>query len=58
MITRNKTKLVDESLFFVLIAVQETEYRGDILPEDASDDTMEPLRMAPLKSFRMEVIDC
>ncbi|CAL8102338.1 unnamed protein product [Orchesella dallaii] len=37
---------------------EEAEYRGDILPEDASDDTMEPLRMAPLKSFRMEVIDC
>jgi len=30
-----------------------------MLPDDGSDDhDMEPLRMAPLKSFNMEVIDC
>jgi hypothetical protein len=37
---------------FLKVAV----YRGDIMPEDASDDISEPLRMN--RSFRMEVIDC
>ncbi|OXA63882.1 sodium- and chloride-dependent transporter XTRP3 isoform X2 [Folsomia candida] len=35
-----------------------TEYRTDILPDDADDMMEGPLRMAPMKSFRMEVIDC
>ena len=39
--------------------IQVTEYRGNITPEDLSDENMEggPIQMTP-KPFKMEVIDC
>ena len=38
---------------------QVTEYRGNVTPEDLSDENMEggPIHMTP-KPFKMEVIDC